>query len=325
MIRQYIYEPKDAGLRDITEGDITIIADWPSGTLRLDGIEITKNPDEADVFVCPGNIRIFEEKPGSGTLNIHNPISREPQPYLCKLPYFKGNESRHVFFDVSDNFKYPLNLPIMFIRCDQRTWMQSTEPNTVQMAWPVDDYSECIEVAAGGFEADVSFHGWLSTQTRRDASASCINNIQIRCDMACYSDFCGYIYHQPEGIRRRAAFRASMKRSRVALCPESIEGVLPYRFFEAMSAGRVPLLVSSDYVLPFADEIDYKKFAIFMERDQAQYADRLVFDFVSKTPTEDIIAMGLLAREAWVKWLDPRLWPKLHAYAVEKQLAKVAA
>jgi len=240
------------------------------------------------------------------------------------LPYFKGNEERHAFFDVSDNFKTAINLPIIFIKCDQRTWMRASDINTIQIAWPVEDYSNCIEPPPEGFQADISFHGWLSTTTRRESSASCINNPEIRCDMACYSDFTGYIFYEPEGLRRRAAFRASMKRSRMALCPESIPGVLPYRFFEAMSAGRVPLLVSSDYVLPFADEIDYSSFVRFCERDNAKNADKIALEFVGKTPTEEIIEMGKLAREAWVKWCDPRLWSRLHAYAVQKLLTRVA-
>lgn len=286
---------------------------WPAGELRLEGIPVTTNPSEATVFTCPGNIRIFETSPGSGVLDDRK---------LSRLPYFKGNEARHVFFDVSDNFKTACNLPILFIKCDARTWMLPHDINTIQIGWGVDDYSDCIEPPEGGFQTDVSFHGWLSTITRRESSAACINNPELRCDIACYSDFCGYIFYQPEGIRRRAAYRASMKRSRLALCPESIPGVLPYRFFEAMSAGRVPLLVSSEYVLPFTDEIDYSAFTLFCERDNAKNADKIVLEFVGKTPTEKVIEMGKLARVAWERFCDPRKWPQLHAYAVQKQMKK---
>ncbi len=302
-MKQYIYSPADAGL-----------ANWPQGELRLDGIEITDNPASADVFVCPGNIRIFEGTPGSGKLDIHK---------LNRLPYFRGNESRHAFFDCSDNFKAAINLPIMFIRCDVRTWMLPQDVNTLSTPWPVEDFSECIYPPAGGFTADVSFHAWLSSDVRRQASAACIANPEIRCDTACYSNFFGHITDKAELDRRRLAFRASMKRCRTALCPESIPGVLPYRFFEAMSAGRVPILVGSDYVLPFSDEIDYSAFTLFCERDDASNADKAVVKFCGQTPDDKILEMGLLARAAWVKWLDTSRWAELHAYSVQKQLTKM--
>ncbi len=303
-MKQYIYRPQDAGLTN-----------WPQGELRLDGIEITENHAWADVFVCPGNIRIFEGTPGTGKLDIHK---------LNRLPYFRGNESRHAFFDCSDNFKAAVNLPIMFIRCDVRTWMLPHDVNTLPTPWPVEDYSDCIDVPDGGFKSDVSFHGWLSSDTRRKSAAACIANPEVRCDSASYPDFFGYLVKgTPEYERRRAAFKDSMRRSRCCLCPESIEGVLPYRFFESMSAGRVPLLVGSDYVLPFADEIDYSVFTLFCERDEAQNADKVAVKFCGQHNDKEITEMGQLARAAWVKWLDTSRWAELHAYAVTKHLAKM--
>lgn len=303
-VKQYIYRPQDAGL-----------VKWPEGELQLDGIEITQNPSEADVFVCPGNIRIFCSNMDSGDLKTHK---------LNRLPYFAGNEARHVFFDCSDYFTKPIHLPIMFIRCDVRTWMLPSDVNTLPTPWPVEDYSECIDPPTEGFQADVSFHGWLSTDARRQASASVIANPEIRCDTACFAQFHGRKENpQHEKDRQRAAFRASMKRCRMALCPESIPGVLPYRFFEAMSAGRVPLLVSSDYVLPFKDEIDYASFTVFCERDNAASADKLVVGFCGPHTDPEIIEKGKLARAAWEKWLDTRNWAKLHAYAVQKHLKAV--
>lgn len=300
MIRQYIYKPSEAGLTD-----------WPPGELRLEGIEITTNSGEADVFVCPGNLRIFETTLGSGILDHDK---------LYRLPYLEGNESRTVFFDVSDNFKTPINLPIIFIRCDVRSWMLPHDPHTLQMAWPVDDFSDCIDLPSGGFRWDVSFQGWLSSDIRIQSSAACRNNSNLKCDIAEYTDFTGYCYHLPEGIRRRAEFRRSMKESRIALCPESIPGVFPYRFFEAMSAGRVPMLVGSDFVRPFEHLIPYHEFCIFVSRKNAHRADEAARNFLHDHTDEQIIEMGKLARKWWSRMLDARRWPELHAMAVRAKL-----
>lgn len=172
-MKQFIYLPEHAGLTA-----------WPSGTLRLQDVEETLDPAQADVFVVPGNIRLFEKS--SGVLDIEK---------LNRLPYFKGNENRTAFFDVSDNFTQSVHLPILFIKCDARSWMLQHDPGTIQMAWPVEDYAECIDVPEDGFKYDVTFHGWLSTETRTLSSESCKKWDRLNCDIAQYPDFCGYIYH----------------------------------------------------------------------------------------------------------------------------------
>lgn len=294
------------------------LIDWPSGTLRLEGIEVTTDPKEADIFVCPGNIRLFEYPKDSGILDINK---------LNKLPYFKGNESRNAFFDVSDNFKQAINLPIIFFRCDVRPWMLPHDPNTIQMAWPVEDYEECMDVPEGGFKYDVSFHGWVTShETRKLSTDACRANTSLKSDLATYTNFCGHLHDREtgawttEGSRRRWEFRRSMKESRIALCPESISGVFPYRFFEAMSAGRVALLVGSDFVWPFASEIPYEEFSVICPREDAGRADVYVRTILDEYDDKALVEMGKMARHYWEAKLDSRRWPELMAYAVMNQL-----
>ncbi len=303
-MKAYTYKAEEIGL-----------AAWPSGQLRLEGSQDSSAAD-ADIFICPGNLSLFEK---NGTID---------RAKIYKLPYFKGNESRHCFLDVSDNFTRPLELPCIFFRCDARTWMLSTDIGTVQMAWPVEDFAECIELPAGGFKYDVGFHGWLSSDARANASQSCLSNTALNCDISRYMDFAGYLsvpthekYNPDEFSRRRTEFIRSMRESRVSLCPESIPGVLPYRFFEAMSAGRVPILVGSSYVLPFADEIPYDSFCLFIDRSRASIASHEIEKFLRSITDEGLIEKGQIARHFWEQYLDCRKWEKLMADAVEKKLA----
>lgn len=298
-MKQYVYESSDVGL-----------AEWPSGTLRLDGIEVTTDPTAADIFVCPGNIRIFESAPG-----VLDPAK------LNLLPYFKGRESRHAFFDVSDNFKQPVNLPIIFLRCDVRDWMLPRDPNTIQMAWPVADLAECVEVPEGKFKYDVSFHGWNSCLARKVSAMSCKNHPGLAADVAIYPNFYGYLEGTEEGVRRRSEFLRSLRESRMILCPESIPGVLPYRFFEALSAGRYPILVGRNYVLPFADEVPYDEFIARIDTDQADEAGAIVAEIRSRHTDAVFIEKGLMARKYWLQFMDSRRWPELHADAVRKHLS----
>lgn len=303
-MKQYIYSPAEAGL-----------SAWPSGELRLEDIEVTTNPEEADVFVCPGNIRIFETTDGSGILSHEK---------LYRLPYLKGNEARTAFFDVSDNFRQPVMLPILFIKCDARDWFLNHDTGTIQMAWPVENYAECVDVPSGGFLYDVSSQAWMSTQTRIDAVKSCQYVGNLKCDVASYKDFTGYIYDKPEGIRRRAEFRRSMRESRIALCGESIPGVLPYRFFEALSAGRVPMLVSSGYVLPWESSIPYDDFILRCESRDASQVGLIIREFLSHTTDEKLIEMGRTGRVYWEALLNRDDWPRTMALAVQNKLRQMA-
>lgn len=296
-MRQFIYDSSVVGLKE-----------WPSGTLRLSDIEVTTDPDCADLFVVPGSLALFR-----------NPAD------LYKLPYFNGRESLHVLMDVSD-YETKYHQPSLFLRCNLRPWNLEADPGSLQFAWPVEDYAaDCMAIPAGGFLWDLSFQGWVTShESRRRSVDSCIAG-GLKCDIATYNDFTGYIFFEAEGVRRRAEFRRSMRESRICLCPESIDGVFPYRYFEAMSAGRVPLLVGSEFVYPFADEIDYGAFTLTCSRNDADKAGQVAAEFLSSHSDEEIVEIGKLARQAWSRWLDSRNWPTLHAAAVLKKLGALQA
>lgn len=304
-MKAYIYSAPEVGLLT-----------WPPGELRLDGFEQTTDPDAADIFVCPGAL-----------LNFQNPAD------LDRFPYMEGREQRNIFFDVSDYTTIYNRKNCILLRCNLTTSMLAAHPNSLSIAWPVESFSECVEVPGGVYKFDVSFHGWLSGNwdaglginhyTRTISSNACMNSADIKSDIAQYADFTGYIYDQPEGIRRRAEFRRSMKESRIALCPESIPGHFPYRFFEAMSAGRVPLLVASEVVFPFPDLIPWQDFIIHCPRHQADHAAQIVAEFVACHTDEEIVRMGQLARQYWLRFLNAADWPRTMAYAVKKKLKQL--
>lgn len=288
---QYIYKPDECGL-----------AEWPSGVLRLDGFEVTENPSEADVFVYPGAIH---------ELNGDD---------LRKLPHFADHESRHVFFHCADH-ETLYDTTAIIIRCNTRDWMLAKDPNTISWPWPVEDFGDCVDASAG-FQFDVSFHGWRSSGVRERSVDALRGTISIKADIAEYSDFYGYLKaDDPEAHRRRAAFKASMKASRLEMCPESIAGVFPYRFFEALSAARVPLLVGSGYVLPWADVIPWNDIALFCPADEAKQALKVARKFLDSHSDVQVIAMGLHGRQCWDRFLNRDRWPVLMAEAVERKLA----
>lgn len=278
---------------------------FPPGELRLDDTEATTDPTVADLFIVPC------------ALTAHFP-NRDS---LYRLPHFKGNEAKHVLLDVTDN-EQRYGLPSLFIRCNTRTWYFMDDPNTIGFPWPVEDFAECTEIPGGGFKYDVSFQGWLWSNTRKTAVESCRNQSRLKNDFATYTDFYGYIDKTPEGERRRAEYIRSLRESRLALCPESIHGVFPYRFFEAMSAARVPVLIGSEFVFPFADEIPYPEFILHIERRDAAGTGNIISNYLQQTPDEELIRRGRMGQEYWRRFLNFRAdhTGRLFTHAVRKKL-----
>lgn len=289
-MKVYTYRPEEANLTE-----------WPAGELRLEGTIPVTSAAEADVFVYPGAIHALTAKA------------------LRRLPYW-SHEEKHVFFHCADH-ETLYDTTAIVIRCNTRDWYFPRDPNTVSWPWPVEDFAEWVDAPPKGFKFDVSFHGWRSSKVRA-ASVDSIKLDALRSfSIAEYPDFCGYIYDTHEGRRRRAAFRESMQFSRVALCPESIPGVLPYRFFEAMSAGRVPFLVGSNYVLPQAHLIPYSEFCLFCPAESAGGVAATLADFLKKHSDAELIETGRKARHYWQSFLNRDHWPALMTEAVRQRLA----
>lgn len=283
---------------------------WPDGLMTFPDVEMTENPADADVFISKAPLDFLNQQ----HINIQN------------LPHFAGNEARHVFFDVSDGNNEIYDAPCLFMRANLKTSMKERDPNSIAWPWPIDDYADCVDLPEGGFKYDVSFHGLRQHHSRLESTASCEQS-GMTTDMIFHPDFTGTYLpaggYTPEGIRRMNGFKNSMRQCRVSLCPENISGDIPYRFYEAMSAGRIPVLVGSDYVLPFADEIAYEAFCIQIPRNEADKAGTIIRDFLHGRSDEEILNRGEHGRIAWRSWLHRDDWPTHMRYTVEKHLEKL--
>lgn len=285
--------------------------------MRLDNVEEVPLA-QADAVVIPAPLR---EVKGPEHVGVH--LDRN---VLKRIVDGLGlDERRVVAFDCSD-FEEDYgewNPNCLFVRCNTKGWMKRRMPRTISWAWPVENYAECIAVPEGGFKYDVGGHMWVtSCNVRKYACDSVQATFGPRADVVQYQDFTGYIYDTPEGVRRRKEFRRHMKESRVALCPRSIHNVFPYRFFETMSAGRVPVFFCNDYVLPWADRIDYESFCVLRSDEDSVNAGPIIKDWLGAHTDEQIIQMGLRARAAWEQWLNRDNWSALWSIAIEDALRK---
>jgi len=288
-MKVYNYTPDECG-----------IDEFESGTLRLAGFEETKIPAEADVFAVPRMMYwMGVEK-------------------IKALPYLKGNEERHAMFCVADWFRQPLGIPAMMFRCDCTKWIKAQDPTTIPWAWPVDDLGEWVDLP---FERDVVFQGWSSTNMTHVVCKS-VQESALSAHIQIHDFFYGYEDEsQPSTQELRETFLRSMATSRLSLCARSIpEGIARYRFYEALSMGRVPVHFCDNCVLPFADRIDYDRCTIHLPESEAPRTGEILTQWLKDHDDDEIRAMGAYGREMWARWLDSNHWDELFAEVVRERL-----
>lgn len=92
------------------------------------------------------------------------------------------------------------------------------------------------------------------------------------------------------------------------------DGNYSLRFYEALSLGRVPILLNTDVRLPLEDVVEYSAFVLKVHIADMHRIDEIVADFWQQQTDQSWFIMQLRARDAFEKYLSA---PRFLAYAVE--------
>ena len=97
-----------------------------------------------------------------------------------------------------------------------------------------------------------------------------------------------------ENRDRGLLYRDVLAQSKFILCPRGV-GVSSWRLFETMRAGRIPVILSDDWIQPIGPKWD--DFAVFVK-------ERDVMDTPKTLETREVDAnqLGANARREWEKW-----------------------
>lgn len=82
-------------------------------------------------------------------------------------------------------------------------------------------------------------------------------------------------------------------------------GNFSYRLYEVMSCGRIPVFINTDAVLPFENQINWKKQTIWVEEKNINGLGKSILDFHQKISEPDFIEMQKKNREIYEKYLSP--------------------
>lgn len=102
----------------------------------------------------------------------------------------------------------------------------------------------------------------------------------------------------------RREFVENLRRSDYVLCARG-GGNFSYRLYEALSAGRIPLFVDTDCVLPFEDEIDWRSLCVWVDASEVGTAADAVAEFHARLGPEGFERAQRECRRIWDEYLSP--------------------
>lgn len=169
----------------------------------------------------------------------------------------KLHNKRVVAFYNDDNmeiFKLPENL-ILFRSSTCRNTIQKNERIFPAL---VADHSNVNELGLIKYDKGVGFCGHYEGVRER-----IINKMQEVLPNNCNFIKRNGFYHSSDRVNAntKRQYYKNIAENRYTLCMRGA-GNFSYRFYETLSLGRIPILISSDDILPFNDLIEWEKYII---------------------------------------------------------------
>lgn len=119
----------------------------------------------------------------------------------------------------------------------------------------------------------------------------------------------GYINQPNQHIKElnHRKFIENMFNSDYILCARGA-GNYSFRFYETLSAGRIPIFINTDCVLPLDDIIDWKKHCVWVDEQDINKIDQILLDFHHGLTNDDFVELQYNIRNLWLEWIRPEAY-----------------
>ena len=297
-------------------------------------VEIVEDPARADVHLLPhnyplisGNVEylrrcretaarhnkqviVFWHGDGTGPVALENAIVFRTSQYASKL---RKNEY------IMPAYAEDLKGKGLFVRDKTDTppvigfcgWAQYKNAKNAVGSFLQALPHEAYALLTGYPQSQSFIKGlWL----RRRVLASLSRSRRIRTNFRLRSSHSAHaktIRLDPAQARRE--YIDNMLASDFVLCVRG-DGNYSLRFYEALSLGRVPILLNTDVRLPLEDIVEYSDFVLKMHIADMLRIDEIVAEFWEQQTEQSWFIMQLKARDAFEKFLSA---PRFLAYAVD--------
>ncbi|MEQ9374710.1 MAG: exostosin family protein [Imperialibacter sp.] len=82
-------------------------------------------------------------------------------------------------------------------------------------------------------------------------------------------------------------------------------GNYSYRLYEVLSAGRIPVILNTDLVLPYDFLISWKEFCVWVEMDELAIINEKILKFHEQLSESEFVDLQIKIRKVWLEWISP--------------------
>jgi hypothetical protein len=183
-------------------------------------------------------------------------------------------EKKTLVFVVADyEDKLPVPKSLILLRTSIRKSIRAHNELPLPYVW--SSYEQNSEACISEAKPCVGFCG-LASKPRRKLIKTFLASPDIICNFICRDKFWG---GSPHDKMLTQEFDNNMAGNSFILAPRG-KGNFSMRFYQALSAGRIPVLVDTDNLLPFSENISWKDKIIF-ESNEKRCAERVLEVFRS--------------------------------------------
>lgn len=292
----------------------TLFLNSTSQPYRLTAVALVSQIDQADYILIPQAVTVLTPAVRAYLDQVRSLASQSGKKIIV---FIGGDLSHNIFID-----------DMIVLKGSQ--YGQLKRPNEIIVPPLVEDLSpEANQPWAGGVKfrtksdqpvvgfcgwaAPAGFAGWLKywlknlftfravfkkgLYFRRRALAVLKRSNLIKTNFIIRRSFSGNLKTvggDPKKLRQE--YIDNILNSDFILAPKG-DGNFSLRFYETLSAGRIPVLIDTDCVLPLESEINYDEVMVRVPYQNLNQADKLISDWYEQLSPTDWVAKQRAARE----------------------------
>lgn len=256
-------------------------------------LELVDNPSNADFFVYPIK---WEKK------------SLELKSFLAHAS--KHNKKTLVFFNDDSDENMDLDEQNIFVF--RTSFYRSTKKNNeiAMPGWAFDYGHQSYRKKED--RPIVGFCGCYTNNIyRRRSLESLINSDTIIKNFILYDQFwAGREQQVKENLDHayahdvRSKFIDNIKNSDYVLCCRG-SGNFSYRLYETLSAGRIPIIIDTDIVLPHEDKIPWNDISVWVKKENIDKIDNIVLKDYDSMSQAEFLERQKTCREIYEDYIRP--------------------
>jgi hypothetical protein len=216
--------------------------------------------------------------------------------FVSKIRRFEEFAAKTIFF-LSNDLSFEFDFPSIFFRecVDNRV----NGPSSIAIPYTIPDVGLGVEF--GNFSYDTSFVGYVGSAPLRVAMLKSFYEAEHRLRFLIKARV-HHHHHEPDAqskARYELDYLESLIKSCTVLCPRGT-GVSSFRFFETLSMGRIPVLISDPGALPFADRIDYDSMIVRIPEAEISNTPQIIENWLAARTGDQILDLARQNRATWM-------------------------